>query len=135
MITVLDSIIDFEAQCDYYSPNLVYSIGLKCEGKDTINIQIGSLGYDIMKSKAHLGCFVYRGHLFVVSGRYLDKVLFYKTDERKIIEYYKSKGNIGNNQRNKIILDIIEDDSFSFWIYKYINGNMVFLNRYDTYCK
>ena len=133
LITAIDSIIYFETQCKYYDPNLVYNIGLQNENNDAVNIEIGSLGNQVVKSKAHLGCFNYNNHLFIVSGRSLDQALFTETGASKNIEYHQFKDKI-EVRKEPIVLDIMEDDRFGLWIYKHSNGNLALQNRYNTFC-
>ena len=36
---------------------------------------------------------------------------------------------------DKILLRVIEDDTFSFWIYHYVDDEFTLREMYNTYCK
>jgi hypothetical protein len=127
---ILDSIINHEMTCDYYRPDLIFSIHLQViDGNKTL--QIESIGFEKVRIGDEQGYFEYREHLFFVSGAYLEETLFVKTDKKKSFTYYQP---YNCEESNELILDIIEDDSFSFWIYEYIDCDFVF-QEIHTYCK
>lgn len=123
---IIDSIIDFEKRCDYYTKDLLFFVHLSPDS----TVQIGSFGFELVKSKTELGCFIYREHLFIVSGKYLDKSLFSETENKEEIKYYAPM----KYDPNGAIIDIAEDDSFSFWVYKYVGGKFLFETRH-TFCE
>lgn len=128
---ILDSIINHEMACEYYSPDLLFAVHTQIVGKSN-DLMIGSVGFSIIRLGNEQGCFEYRGHLFIVYGQYLDNILFAKTDEKKKITYNKPNDNT-NTEPSELILDIIEEDSFSFWVYEYIDGDFIFQVMH-TYC-
>jgi hypothetical protein len=129
---ILDSIINHEMTCDYYSPGLILSIHLQVIDGTNI-VQIETIGLEIFRIGDEKGYFEHRDHLFLVSGAYLDESLFVKTDKKKSITYFQPNNN-DSVESDKLILDIIEDDSFSFWVFEYINGDFIF-QEIHTYCE
>ena len=107
LTTIIDSLISFEKQCKYFKPNLNFSIFLHSDSF----VAIESMNHKIVESAVNLGCFKYRGHLFVVGGRELNINIFAFTDRKIEITYYEPT--------DKDIFQ--EDDSYTAWHYKYIN--------------
>ena len=127
-ISILDSVINFEKQCDYYTSDLLFSVGIN---RDSI-IQIGSIDQIIKSDDIH-GCFIYKEHLFIVTGMSLRQSLFAVTDKKKKIKYYEPH-EIYDPKSGVVTIDIFEDDRFTFWLYKYIDGKFFFQGRH-SYCK
>lgn len=119
-ITIIDSLIDFEKRCDYYKPDLLFSVFLHMDS----TVQVGAMEGRISEGAPNLGCFTYRGHLFVVGGRELNKDIFAVTDKKKTITYYEPS--------EKDVFQ--EDDSYTYWYYKYINGRFTLKSRH-TFCE
>lgn len=129
---ILDSVINHEMTCDYFSPGLIFSIHLQViDGTDVL--QIGSMGFEKIWIGDEQGYFEYREHLFFVSGAYIEETLFVKTDKKKSFTYFQPY-NSDSVESDELILDIIEDDSFSFWVYEYINDDFIF-QEIHTYCE
>lgn len=119
LISIIDSLINFEKRCDYFNNSLRFSIFLNMDS----TIQISSIS-DRTIEVLGLGCFTYRGHLFLVGGKILNANLFSITNRRKTITYYKPpKEEIQP-----------EDDSYTEWIYKYSHGKFIFISHH-TFCK
>jgi hypothetical protein len=127
---IIDSIIVHEMNCDYYRPSLIFSIHLQVIDGTHI-LQIESIGFEKVRIGGEQGYFEYREHLFFVSGAYLEETLFLKTDKKKSFTYYQP---YNCEESDELILDIFEDDSFSFWTYEYIDGDFIF-QEIHTYCK
>lgn len=129
---ILDSIIYHEMACDYYRPDLMFSIHTQII-ENTNALMIGAIGFSTIKLGNEQGYFEYRGHSFIVYGQHLDDAFFAKTDKRKAFAFYKPHNCSGKVESNELILDVIEDDSFSFWVYEYIDGDFIF-QAIHTYC-
>ena len=127
-LSILDSVINFEQKCDYYTSDLNFVISI-CY--DSI-ISIGSETH-ITKDYDFYGCFMIKDHTFFVRGISLPPSLFSLTDEKIVVEYYDSKETYDPNT-GEVTFDIIEDDRFTFWWYKYIDGEFIFQGRH-SYCK
>lgn len=123
LIPVLDSMILLEKKCEYYNSKLVFNIKIY-PNKGYSNIQIEAIRYK-PGGRLYLGCFQYSGHLFLVSGQF-EESLFVKTNKKKPIEIHKEK------KRSDHIL--IEDDTFSSCLYKYLDNQFYLIGRL-SYCK
>jgi hypothetical protein len=119
---ILDSILNKESRCEYYNKKLIYSIGLESQN-GVLKLRIGSIGYDLVNSKAQLGLFKYRDHLFIVSGKELIYSIFKKTDKKKEIDYYSTEEDQ---------IDLSTNDNFSFWIYNYSNDKFELDNSFEN---
>lgn len=132
LFPVLDNIIGHEKKCDYFDNDLIFYINLQfVENSNTF--QIGSSNNNVIKTGNELGLFNYNGHLFLVSGRFLDKTLFFETNKRIPFTYYKPQNGY-DLETNMVVVDTMEDDSFSFWVYNYENGQLV-LKAEHTFCE
>lgn len=125
---IADSILNYEKNCDYYSSELLYAIHIQ-EYTGFSTLTIGAVGFKTIQIGNELGYFNHRGHIFIVYGCYLDNTLFIKSGKKKYFNYFRPA-----NRDSEMIIFNIEDDSFSFWIYKYIEGNFVFQDLH-THCK
>ncbi len=131
LTTILDNIISHERGCDYYNPDLIFTIHSQFINDANI-LLIGSIGIETTRLGNELGCFEYQGHLFIVYGHRFDNTLFVATNKRKKMSYHiPVKDKCIENL--ELILEIIEDDTFSFWYYEYNEGDFVFLEK-STYC-
>jgi hypothetical protein len=135
LLPILDGIIKHERGCVYYTAKLYFSIRSRTV-KDTITeFQIGAFGSilaDFGNNEYYKGCFEHNGHWFFVEGQELNESIFIKTNQKESFAFYKPEGITSDG---KIILRIIEDDTFSFWIYHYIDAEFTFKEMYNTYCK
>lgn len=116
-VPILNGIVDNEKQCSYYSKNLLFSIHFQTKDSETI-IVIDSPGNRKIHIGDELGCFVFRDHLFFVSGERIDNTIFRKTNLRKKVNWYEPN-EYNKKEGGKINLDMIEDDTFSLWVFNY----------------
>jgi len=124
LFPILDSIILHESNCDYYTPSLIFSISLD---KRNNYVVIGSIGSKVYKSENLIGCFEYGKHLFLVKGKRLDDTLFEKSKKYKALSFAKSETHYNKNEDIFIIdSDGVQDDSFSYWYYKYENNQFTY---------
>ena len=137
LLSNLDRFVEFEKQCEYYSPELVFLIFIHPQ-EDYYLIDIASdNGLGIMDDEDIIyGGFIYKGHYVEVStNKYvnvsLKKKFFKRTNQTKEVKRYKPFD--GFDKMGNLILESIEDDSFSFWVYQYSN-NEFFLKEMYTYC-
>jgi hypothetical protein len=130
LVVVLDSIVDHEKQCEYYSSNLLFSIWIHDK-----KFTIGSIGERIKNSKNILGCFVYKNHLFFVEGKYLNDTLLKRTKQK--MKYCFAVSKTGTDPKTGIMfidsMDL-QDDSYSYWVFIYENSHLVFQEK-QTYCE
>ena len=124
LFPILDSIILHESYCDYYTPSLIFSIILD---KRNNYVVIGSIGSKVYKSENLIGCFEYGKHLFLVKGESLDDTLFKKSSKNIAISFEKSETHYNKDEDIFIIdSDGVQDDSFSYWYYKYKNNQFTY---------
>lgn len=129
---ILNIVVQHEKKCDYYNDSLLFSIHLQIiEG--VLSVQIESIGNRKIQIGNEKGCLEHQGHLFFISGKHLDSTLFSISGENKSITYYEPKDQI-DSETGEPILDIIEDDSYSTWIYRYANKRFVLTNHH-TFCE
>ena len=134
LLPILDSIIIHERKCAYYTPELIFSIHSRIVNDTTTEYNIGSIGswlVDFGDNQCYKGCFEHRGHWFVVEGQALDSTVFKRTSEKKDFVFYEPDGETENGE---IILFLIDDDTYSFWIYDYSDNVFIFKEMYDPYC-
>ncbi|GHT48096.1 hypothetical protein AGMMS49965_26290 [Bacteroidia bacterium] len=130
LISILDNIVIHESHCEYYTPQLIFNIKLQHNNY----ILIGTIGNRILKASDNLGCFEYKNHLFVVDGNSLDTRLFSKTEKKKHAIFSKSKtGYDKKSKRWTFDIDAIQDDSYSYWYYKYVNNEFIY-QWSSTFC-
>jgi hypothetical protein len=120
-VKVLDHILNQEKACAYYSPNLIYMVNLQ-SFNDSCTVQIGSVGIRTIKIGNEIGCFIFDGHLFIVSGGKFDELLFDQVNERKYVNFLDPKKK-RKSTSGRVIITSREDDSFSFWTYQYKKGD------------
>jgi len=112
---VLDQFILNEKKCNYYNSNLLVEIGIQSINDSVYQVVLSSFGEKNKKSNRDFGCFIYDGHLFIVSKSRNEKdldLLFKKTNEKQKIKLTKTK------KERLIILD----DSYTIWTFYYKNG-------------
>lgn len=134
LLPILDSIIKHERSCVYYTPSLYFSIGSRTVNDTVTEFQIGAFGSILVElgDSYYKGCFEHNGHWFFVRGEELKETVFIKTNQKESFAFYKQDGITSDG---KIILRVIEDDTFSFWIYYYADAEFIFKKMYDPYCK
>ena len=128
---ILNDVIKHEKRCDYYDPKIIYKINIQLVNDD-YRLQIGTVGSNLVQIGNESGCFTYQGHFFIIAGL-LPESLFAKTNHKKFIKYYKSKEGY-DPETGEVILDLIEDDSFSYWNYLYKDRTFKLIEVL-TYCK
>jgi hypothetical protein len=133
LLPILDSIISHEKHCVYYTPNLYFSIRSRMMNDTISEFQIEAFGSILIEPADHYrGCSEYNGHWFFVVGQELNETVFIKTNQRKTFVFHKPEEITSDG---KILLRVIEDDTFSFWIYHYVDDEFFLREKYDTYCK
>jgi hypothetical protein len=129
LFPILDSIITHEKGCDYYSPNLLFSISILQDNY----ILIGSIGERIVDTESRVACFEYKNHLFLV--RNLDKRFFRKTGRQRNYIFSKSQTRF-DEETGQWSIDTAEwfqDDSYSYWYYTYENNEFIYQSS-STFC-
>ncbi|MBR0501257.1 MAG: hypothetical protein IJJ72_09730 [Bacteroidales bacterium] len=133
LLSILDSIISHEKQCAYYSPELIFSIHSQVVNDITTEYQVGAIGSWLVDhgGNQYKGCFEYKRHWFFVEGQDLDSTVFKTTAEKKEFIFFKSDEK---TREGDLILNVIDDDTFSFWIYDYTDNVFLLKEMYDFYC-
>lgn len=134
LLSILDSIVSHEKHCVYYTPDLYFSVCTRIMNDTITEFEIGSAGSILIESdnNYYQGCFEYKSHWFFVKGQELTETVFAKTNRKKAFVFDKPNRITSGG---KIILNVIEDDRFSFWIYQYVDGMFSLKEMYDFYCK
>lgn len=127
LLNIIDSVVDFEKRCDHYSKDLLFFIRL-----NVIDSTVQIESYKHAVKSADLGCLMYQGHLFIVSGKSLDTNLFIKTEEKRKIDYFRSKTE--DDSKIGKVTDVVGNDSFTIWWYKYIDGKFILIDHH-TICE
>ena len=130
LLIILDSIIDYEKQCDYYSSDLLFSISVLPPDN---YIRIGSRGERSVNKEFYVGCIEFNGHLILVD--HFDNRLFKKTGKKKNYIFSKSLTKFDENG-NLLVIDSdewMQNDSYSHWCYIYTNKRIIFDSK-STYC-
>lgn len=135
LTSILDSFIELEKNCGYYSPNLVLGIHFQ-SWKDGHFVTVSSgkeLSGDIENDLIY-GGFKYKAHYVEVSSscEFIVKDFFRETDEVKVVNRY-IPFNGRHPKTGGIIIESEEDDSFSFWRYFY-SGAELKLHERHSYC-
>jgi hypothetical protein len=125
LLSILDSIIRHQKQCIYYTPELIFCIHPRNINDTIVEIQIEAIGSVALKSDRRKGCFDFGGHLFLVTGDEY-KAILKNTNKKRQISYYRP---------NKDEIAIYEDDTYSMWIYHYINDDFIFKEMWEMFCK
>ena len=130
---ILNSITIHEKKCEYYSDSLVFYVFINDRNDLYSEIQIGSIGNNVIRSGKELGCFLYKDHLFIIEG-VIEKSLFSFQNEFVKIDFQEINNKDGVIEKGIINIDVYEDDSFSYWNYYYQNGNFIFESKH-TFCR
>ena len=127
--TILDSIIEHDTHCDYYSQNLMYSISIRSI-KDTIDeYYIGAFGSELFDLEYNYnGCFEHKGHWFIVEWDKQRNTVFSNTNQNKEFKLYQPDEI---DKDGNMVLWVIDDDSFSFWIYHCVHGSFFLKQKYE----
>ena len=132
--SILNSLIQHEKICDYYSPDLLFVINIKKKSVHT-SILIESIDDKNIALDLKPYGYFYRGnHLFLVVGDKLDCLLSITEikNEFEYLEYdifYEEYNDEGQR-----ILRVILDDSFSQWEFSYSGKNLI-LTKQNTACE
>ncbi len=128
---ILDSIVNHEKKCDYYSCKLTFTINVK-SSTFYPSFTIESISdRNLALSLEPYGYFYKKGHLFIVDGD-MSNELFAKQEESKkfkFLEYDTSFEEYDSEGRR--ILRVVTDDSFTMWEYQLASGNIEFVEGYS----
>jgi hypothetical protein len=125
LMLVLDSILMYEKQCVYYTPELLFSIRSQNYNDTVTVLQIEAFGTLKLKNDRDKGCFEYGGHLFFVKGNGYNAI-FKGTNKKKHIDYYIKEKNV---------IYPFEDDSHAIWIYCLYKNEFIFVKLWENSCK
>lgn len=128
LLSIIDSFIDHERKCYYYSKDLYIFITIL-----RYNYVYVSSGAELWPQSEYLGCFFRDSHLVVVEGIRLDSTLFLKTDRRFALKLYTPMRGI-DPKTGVEILDYPVCGEYSEWVYFYTGGKFVSYDKF-TQCK
>lgn len=126
--SILDSVLIFEKNCDYYSDSLFFTIDVRII-KESYELQISSsnnINEALDYFEPIYGCLSYENHLFIIFNPVSER--FFKRTEKKskfnYIKYDKSY-----QKGDSLTLYHIIDDSYTYWTFWYVNGVFIFKDR------
>lgn len=127
LIFALDSFLYYEQFRDYYTDSLYIKIDIcnydwkideECHLSDSMSIVFFAISCkSLLFGKDNIGFFIYKNHLCIVNGQYLDKLLI-NSEKSKIFNFEISNSNI----------PFVPDDKYSIWDYLYANGVLILLH-------
>lgn len=123
LISIMDSIVNHEKKCEYYSCELTFIVNVKVSTFDTSFTIESILDRNLALDLSPYGYLYKEGHLFLVEGD-VSTELFdeqEKTKEFQFIEYDTSFPEYDSEGRR--VLRVITDDSFSMWKYQFNSRN------------
>lgn len=127
---ILDSIVSHEKECEYYSDSLMFSIHIRnSENKFFISIE-SIMDSNIVQGLNPYGYFYFKDHLMFVDGETCQE-LFLKTKETKLFQYIDYDPAY---QEKEEVIQVYTDDSYSQWLYWYINGKLTLEDKSSS-CK
>ncbi len=112
---IIDSLIDYEKQCGYYSDTLSFIINTYKDTSynDTTIFSITSTNrLKILMSRYSTGYFIYKRHFFVIENELISN-LFFRTSKKRLFTY-------------SIWLVPMVDFGSHSWLYFYGNDNFIF---------
>ena len=132
---ILDSILLHEKKCSYYSKSLLFSVNIQCVS--TTEFIIESFGENALHLPNEYGCFIYKEHLFFILSNEdkINEEFFIPTVKSKLIKFNQSL--YGWCEKEDTVFfgkNLSTDDSYSMWIYEYINNKFIFVDK-STLCK
>ena len=128
LLSIIDSFIDHERKCYYYSKDLYIFVTILRHNQVYISSET-----TLWPQGEYWGCFFRDSHLVVVNGIRLDSTLFHKTDKRVTLRLYTPKRGIDPNTGLEI-LDYPVCGKYSYWVYFYIGGKFISDGK-STRCK
>jgi hypothetical protein len=138
---ILDSIVEHEKKCSYYSSDLIFSISMRkftdyfaCpEFYDCYIMVIHAVpDRNLAFSLKRGGYFYYKNYLFVVDGKHFN-VFFDTLPEHKSFIYYEFNMNkVTHDKKGRMLLYVL-DDSPSNWEYIFYENKWL-LHGYGSIC-
>jgi len=131
--------INLEKKCDYYTSDLIFGIHIQSWQEGYFITISSDMGLGVVSD----GSLIYGGIMH--DGHYVEVIInpdvndslkshfFIKTGKQIAVKRYKPFTGY-NSKENIIILESIEDDSYSFWRYFYKNGMFKIVDRH-TFCE
>ncbi len=125
----LENAIESEKKCNYYSQELMFTIFFQTiDSQKTIQVESVK---DVMKLGNELAGFNLNEHVFLILGESLEESIFKKTNSKINVVFFEPSNKI--QRSSEIVLDVIEDDSFSVWVLEN-NGKFNVIDSF-SYCK
>ncbi|NCT18964.1 MAG: hypothetical protein GW771_12110 [Flavobacteriia bacterium] len=120
----LDSIINQEKKCSYYTCDLIFGITINKNEEDTYLVIDSLLDKNIAFGLNPYGYFYYKKHLFLVDGDVSSQLLD-RTEKKRNFKYleYDPTYIPKNGEKKKIF--VFTDDSFSQWEFLYKNQKLL----------
>ena len=148
---ILDSLIEFEKQCDYYNENLDFYIWISTYCKNIIMLQIGSDSiFHITPTPICISGFYINNHLFICRDT-VDNPLIKRTNKWQLINiprdlpyHIDTKQDVNHDNIkiynseipdiDEINVAVVEENKYTKWYYGYYNKQFISLRKI-VYCK
>jgi len=128
LISIIDSIIENEKQCKYFSENLYFGIEIDSFKTDTLYLNITSnLSKDTYIDSQSTGYFIYKGFYFFVTD-IARTSFFLKTNKIKVFDKNVKEPITNEGYTTQIIF--YEDDRFSDYYYLLVDDKILFYSSY-----
>lgn len=118
---LVDSLIENEKNMEYYDLNLQFYIDINHRKGITL-LSVGS-SHTLLKSGKEIGCVKFGEHNVIVSSN-IDSSFFKDTGVKTEHQYYQPIEQKVDSS-GIVMLDIFEDDSYTQWYYRVINGEFI----------
>ena len=112
---MLDNVLTTEAQESYYRKDFNYGITFFSDQHGNDCIQIEAIGRRVLKNGIEFGVMTYKGHIFIFYGKKNNKVNI--TEKKVPFDFAVNQTQVLKG--GTLLLDGIENDSFSTWIFRY----------------
>ena len=132
-LSILDSILTHEKDCDYYDCKLLFSVSIrKSEENFLISIE-SQKDISLLLSLKSYGYFYHQNHLFVVQDEQC-KDIFSTCGTKRTFKYTDyNHPDFQPKKGDKVTIYNFNDDSFSQWYYWYANSKFI-LEEESTSC-
>ena len=112
---MLDNVLTTDAQESYYRKDFNYGITFFSDQHGNDCIQIEAIGRRVLKNGNEFGVMTYKGHIFIFYGKKNNKVNI--TEKKVPFDFAVNQTQVLKG--GTLLLDGIENDSFSTWIFRY----------------
>lgn len=130
LINVIDSFINNEKVCEYFSKDLTLNIdicnlngkiGEGCSDSDSLTIMISSITDEDLLYSGAIGFINFKGHIITIFHVATNKLFKPLPNKRK----FKYEVSMEINDKVQDVVYLIDDDSYTYFIYIFVNGRII----------